>query len=104
MVRLDSRHPDQDARLPPEVLAADREQRRQIAILAFLERFGLLRLLGVGQQLLQDLPPGARERYSAAYYTNQFWNSVQAQDAVIAATEAQVRATGGLGDRPLKEA
>ena len=99
MVLVDPRHPDQDARWPPEARAKSQSEAEMIAVLRVLARFGVLRLTDEGKE--HDLPARQNLEYNAFHDTAQYWDSIAAQGAAITATDAQTRGTGSLGDRPL---
>jgi pimeloyl-ACP methyl ester carboxylesterase len=101
LVLIDPRHPDQDAHMPAEMRDANASEGRLIALLGWMARLGALRLTGIGHEQARDLPPEWAGAYAASYNTSQYWESIQAQGAAIAATDAEVRAAGELGDLPL---
>lgn len=101
MVLIDPRHPDQDARFPVDVVAANQSESGLVAALAWMARLGLLRLTDIGHQQSQDLPPQQAAEYAAAWATTRHWQSIRAQGEAIDQTDAQARATGALGDMPL---
>jgi pimeloyl-ACP methyl ester carboxylesterase len=101
MVLLDPRHPDQNARMPPEMHAAGASEQQLVAALGWMARLGMLRLTGIGHDQARDLPPAQADAYAAFYNSAQLWESIQAQRDAIAATDAEARAAGGLGRVPL---
>lgn len=101
LVFADPRDPDQSSRFPAELAQSDQESRAMIRTLALLNRAGLLRLAGIGAGLAADLPESSRAAYSTAYYRQSFWDTLGEQSSAIEATDAQARAAGPLGDRPL---
>ena len=100
MVLVDAAHPDQALRDPgyASELAAGR---RLTGTFGFLARFGGARLLARLQEPAPDLPARQRAAYRALYAAPGYWDSIHAELVARSGTEARVRATGGLGDRPL---
>ena len=99
MVLIDPRHPDRDARFPPEAQAKSQSEARMIAMLRVLVRFGVLRLTDEGKE--HELPPQQNAEYNAFQASTRHWDSIAAEIAAIAATDAQTRRAGSLGGRPL---
>jgi pimeloyl-ACP methyl ester carboxylesterase len=101
LVLLDPRHPDQNSRFPPEAVSAEESQSWLIATLGWSARLGLLRLTGLGEDQVRDLPAPQRAEYAAHYNAVKYWQTVKSSSENISATDDAVRATGTLEDRPL---
>jgi pimeloyl-ACP methyl ester carboxylesterase len=99
MVLVDPRHPDQDTRFPPEAQAKSQSEARMIAMLHVLARFGLLRLTDQGKE--RQLRPQQNAEYNAFQDSTRYWDSMAAQGAAIAATDAETHSAGSLGRLPL---
>ena len=100
MVLLDAAHPDLATR-DPGYQAQLVSDRRMTATIGFLARFGGARLLGRLREPAPDLPARQRAEYRALYAAPGYWDSIHAELVARPQADAQVRATGGLGDRPL---
>lgn len=100
MVLVDPGHPDMDTMIP-----ALQEQSKSDASLVetmqILSYFGLPRLLGVGKNNAQGLPPQQVAEVNAFVSTSQHWATLRALIDSTTATYDEVRATGSLGDIPL---
>jgi pimeloyl-ACP methyl ester carboxylesterase len=108
MVLVDSGHPDQFNRLPPEYNRITQQQTSYLSMMAFMARFGILRLLGNasgGQNLapafIRQLPAEAQEPYLAMMSHPAYFETTLAEFKALAKSNVQVSALGGLGDRPL---
>lgn len=101
MVLVDPRNPDQSQRLPPELLKRFQSDSQMVPMLGFLSRFGLLRVMGLGEQQAAGLPPRQVAENAAFYNTPKYWASIREEAEAIAQTDEEVRQTRGLGDRPL---
>ncbi len=99
MVLIDPRHPDKDTRFPPEAQAKSQSEARMIALLRVLARFGVLRLTDQGKE--HQLPPQQNASSNAFQASTRHWDSIAAEAAVIAATDAETRSAGSLGRLPL---
>jgi pimeloyl-ACP methyl ester carboxylesterase len=99
MVLVDPRHPDQDARFPAEAKVAMESEGEMVAMLRVLARFGVLRLTDEGKE--HELPERQNAEYNAFHDSTQYWDSLAAQGAAIAATDAETRGAGSLGRGPL---
>jgi pimeloyl-ACP methyl ester carboxylesterase len=92
IVLVDSSHPDQDARLPPELKNAEGTELRESEFLEFTAPFGLPRLLG----LCED-DPAAR----AAECNFDSMREGVAEMKAFSKSAAEAAAAGSLGDLPL---
>jgi pimeloyl-ACP methyl ester carboxylesterase len=100
MVLVDSTHPDQWTRLPPEVVAGAIPDERLLSIAPFLARLGLTRLLGFFPAD-PELPAQHRSEIKAFNSSTKYMAANSAELLAITAASAQVRNAGSLGDRPL---
>ena len=99
MVVVDASHPDMWTRLPPEVVAALKPPNWQVSAMTFLTRLGVFRLTG-GDMAECGLP--ARQcKEEQAFFRSTRYRVTWGQEMLAPDRDAQVRATGGLGDRPL---
>jgi pimeloyl-ACP methyl ester carboxylesterase len=99
MVLVDSSHPDMWTRMPPEVAAALRPPAWQMRAMAFLARLGVTRLSG-GDMSECGLPVRQCKEEQAYFATAQYLVTKR-QEMYAPERDAQVRATGDLGDKPL---
>lgn len=84
-------------RMPPEVLAQNASDLDFMQIAPWLARLGVFRLVGSGSTL-----PEPQRSFSQMFYaSNGLWESLLAEAQALALTDAQVEASGSLGDRPL---
>ena len=100
MVLVDSTHPDQWTRLPPEVVAGAIPDERLLSIAPFLARLGLTRLLGFFPAD-PELPAQHRSEIKAFNSSTKYMAANSAELLAITAASAQVLNAGSLGDRPL---
>lgn len=100
LVLVDSSHPDQWTRLPPEVVAGAVPDERLLAVAPFLARIGLARLLGFFS-VDADLPARQRAEIKAFNASTKYMATNAAELLAIPETSAQARSAGSLGDRPL---
>jgi pimeloyl-ACP methyl ester carboxylesterase len=99
MVLVDSSHPDMWTRMPPEVAAALRPPAWQMRAMAYLARLGVTRLSG-GDMSECGLP--VRQcKEEQAYFATARYLVTKRQEMYAPERDAQVRATGDLGDKPL---
>ena len=99
MVLVDASHPDMWTRLPPEVVATLKPPTWQVSAMTFLTRLGVFRLTG-GDMAECGLP--ARQcQEERAYLRSTRYRVTWGQEMLAPNRDAQVRATGGLGARPL---
>ena len=99
MVLVDASHPDMWTRLPPEVVAALKPPAWRVGAMTFLTRLGVFRLTG-GDMAGCGLP--ARQcKEEQAYLRSTRYRQTWGQEMLAPDRDAQVRATGGLGDKPL---
>jgi pimeloyl-ACP methyl ester carboxylesterase len=103
LVLVESPHPDQNDHLPAEDLAAERSFARLMPTLTFLNRVGVSRLYVAtgGTFDMTGLPDRQRAEALAFWSTPRYWASLRREASARAATDAQVRAGGHLGDLPL---
>lgn len=96
MVLVDSSHPDQDDRFPPE---AKKLAARTHYVVSFME---LTLPIGVPRLLAsRAAPPEVRGEFMAVFCRRQHLAAVGAEVAAQDENSAQVRALGPLGDLPL---
>jgi pimeloyl-ACP methyl ester carboxylesterase len=103
LVLLDASHPDQAQHLSAEALAEGAAFERQLPLFSALTRLGVGRLyfdLG-GTFDFETLPPAERAAVEAFWSLPRHWDSQRREGPFRPATDAQVRAAGGVGDRPL---
>jgi pimeloyl-ACP methyl ester carboxylesterase len=99
MVLVDASHPDMWTRLPPEVVATLKPPNWQVNAMTLLTRLGVFRLTD-GDMAECGLP--ARQcKEEQAYFRSTRYRVTWGQEMLAPDRDAQVRATGGLGDRPL---
>jgi pimeloyl-ACP methyl ester carboxylesterase len=96
MVLVDSSHPDQDDRFPPEAKKLAAASYYVIRVMQFTLPVGLPRLLAS-----RAAPPEVRGEYSAVLCRPQFLAAVRAESAAQKESSAQVRVLGPLGNLPL---
>lgn len=96
MVLVDSSHPDQEDRFPPEAKKLSAGSRYVIRAMQLTLPIGLPRLLAS-----RSVPPEVRPEFCAVFCRKQFFAAVQAEAAAQQENSAQVRALGALGDLPL---
>jgi pimeloyl-ACP methyl ester carboxylesterase len=96
LVLVDSSHPDQDARFPPEARKLSALSGKVLSAMQFLRPFGVLRLLAA-----RAVPPEVRPEYTAVLCRPQFLAAVRAEAAAVEENSAEVRPLGSLGDLPL---
>lgn len=103
VVLVDAAHPDQAGRLPAENLAQAAAFERQLPLFSALTRLGVMRLyFALGGTLdFEDLPPDAHAAVQAFWSLPRQWDSQRREALYRAATDAQTRAAGDLGGRPL---
>jgi pimeloyl-ACP methyl ester carboxylesterase len=99
MVLVDSSHPDMWTRLSPEVVATLSPPAWQVGAMTFLTRLGVFRLTG-GDMADCGLP--AQEcKEEQAYLRSTRYRVTWGREMLAPDRDAQVRATGDLGDKPL---
>jgi pimeloyl-ACP methyl ester carboxylesterase len=96
MALVDSSHPDQDARFPPEAKKLSSLSGKVVVAMQFLRPFGVPRLLAS-----RAAPPEVRPEYSAALCRPSFLAAARAEMAEVEENSAEVRPLGSLGDLPL---
>lgn len=108
MVLVDSAHPDQLDRFPPEYVQLDQQQSAYVSVAGFLARFGILRLLGSGSQgqnfaspTVLKLPADVQPIYMAMLSHPSYFDATMGEGKELPETNLQVQAVGSLGDLPL---
>jgi len=108
IVLVDSAHPQQFQRLPPEYISLDSQQKSYVGVMAFMSRFGILRLLGNSSQgqdfappAVQKMPEAIQPTYMAMMSHPNYFDATLAELDFLPETNAQVQALGSLGDMPL---
>jgi pimeloyl-ACP methyl ester carboxylesterase len=96
MVLVDSSHPDQEERFPPEARKLSGATRYVIRGMQLTLPIGLPRVLAS-----RAVPPEVRPEYCAIFCRQQYFAAVLAEVAAQRENSAQVRALGSLGDLPL---
>src|SRR5829696_9164849 len=99
MVLVDSSHPGMWTRLPPEVVATLKPPAWQVGAMTFLTRLGVFRLSG-GDMTECGLPT-QQCKEEQAYLHSTRYKVTWGQEMYAPERDAQVRATGDLGDKPL---
>jgi pimeloyl-ACP methyl ester carboxylesterase len=99
MVLVDASHPDMWTRLPPEVVATLKPPTWQVSAMTFLTRLGVFRLTGGD---MAECGLSARQcKKERAYLRSTRYRVTWGQEMLAPDRDGQVRATGGLGDRPM---
>lgn len=96
MVLVDSSHPDQEERFPPEAKKLAAASYYVIRAMQITLPIGLPRLLAS-----RAAPPEVRSEYCAIFCRGQFLAAVRAEAAAQKDSSAQVRTLGSLGKMPL---
>jgi pimeloyl-ACP methyl ester carboxylesterase len=96
MVLVDSSHPDQDDRFPPEAKKLAAATTYVIRAMQITLPIGLPRLLAS-----RSVPVEVRPEFCAVFCRPQFIAAVRAEAAAQNENSAQVRALGSLGNMPL---
>jgi pimeloyl-ACP methyl ester carboxylesterase len=96
MVLVDSSHPDQDDRFPPEARKLAAASYYVIRVMQFTLPIGLPRLLAS-----RSVPPEVRPEFCAVFCRRQYLVAVRAEAAAQQENSAQVRALAPLGNLPL---
>jgi pimeloyl-ACP methyl ester carboxylesterase len=100
MVLVDPGHPDMDTRIPA-LQAQNASDMSLVNTMQILSYFGLPRLLGVGKNNAQGLPPQQAAEVNAFVSTPKHWATILNLINSTSATYDEVRATGLLGNIPL---
>jgi len=99
MVLVDASHPDMWTRMPPEVAATLKRPAWQVGAMTFLTQLGVTRLTS-GDMAECGLP--VRQcKEEQAYFATTRHSVTWGQEMLAPDRDAQVRATGDLGDKPL---
>ena len=108
MILVDSAHPQQHQRLPAEYISLDSQQKSYVGVMAFMARFGILRLLGNSSQgqdfappAVQKMPESIQPTYMAMMSHPAYFDATLAELNFLPETNAQVQVLGSLGDVPL---
>lgn len=96
MVLVDSSHPDQNERFPPEAKKLAANGKYVIRAMQIALPFGLPRILAS-----RAAPPEVRGEYCAVFCRPQFIAAVRAEADAQEENSAEVRPLGTLGDLPL---
>jgi len=96
MVLVDSSHPDQNERFPPEAKKMAARGSYVIRAMQIALPFGLPRILAS-----KAAPPEVRAEYAAVFCRPQFIAAVRAEAEAQDENGAEVRALGTLGNLPL---
>jgi pimeloyl-ACP methyl ester carboxylesterase len=96
LVLVDSSHPDQDQRFPPEARKLSALSSKVLAAMQFLRPFGVPRLVAG-----RAAPPEVRPQYTALLCRPQFLAAVRAEAATVEENSAEVRPLGSIGNLPL---
>jgi pimeloyl-ACP methyl ester carboxylesterase len=96
MVLLDSSHPDQEDRFPPEAKKLAAGSYYVIRAMQITLPLGLPRLIAS-----RTIPPEVRGEFCAVFCRRQFLAAVRAEAAAQEENSAQVRTLGPLGNLPL---
>jgi pimeloyl-ACP methyl ester carboxylesterase len=100
MVLVDPGHPDMDTRIPA-LQAQNASDASLVNTMRVLSYFGLPRLLGVGKNNAQGLPPQQAAEVNVFVSRPQHWATILSLINATSATYDEVRATGSLGNMPL---
>jgi pimeloyl-ACP methyl ester carboxylesterase len=101
MVLLDASHPDQMERLPESVRKQVALGMKVMALAPALINVGLIRATGIFDQMGRGLPERAFAEAAAFASTVQHMETAHAEMLAWDDSAAQVRATRGLGEKPL---
>jgi len=108
IVLVDPAHPQQFQRLPPEYVSLDSQQKSYVGVMAFMARFGILRLLGNASQGKNFAPPAVLKMpeefqpvYMAMMSHPDYFDATLDELNALPETNIQVQGLGGLGDIPL---
>ncbi|WP_050429981.1 alpha/beta hydrolase [Chondromyces crocatus] len=103
MVLVDAAYPDKDSGTSPEQRAQDEAYSRNLPMMSMMARLGVMRLFfDLGGKLdFEDLPPQQRAEMRMFWSLPRHWENQVAERAARPATDAQVKATAGLGHHPL---
>jgi pimeloyl-ACP methyl ester carboxylesterase len=100
MVLVDPGHPDMDTRIPA-IQAQNASDASLVNTMRILSYFGLPRLLGVGENNAQGLPPQQAAEVNVFVSRPRHWATILSLINSTSATYDEVRATGSLGNMPL---
>jgi pimeloyl-ACP methyl ester carboxylesterase len=96
MVLVDSSHPDQEDRFPPEAKKLSAASHYVVRVMQITLPIGLPRLLAS-----RSVPAEVRPQFCAVFCRTKYLAAVRAEVEAVDENSAQVRALGGLGDLPL---
>jgi len=100
MVLVDPGHPDMDTRIP-ELQVQNASDASLVNSMRILSYFGLPRLLGVGKNNAQGLPPQQAAEVNVFVSRPQHWATILNLINSTSASYNEVRTTGSLGNLPL---
>jgi len=100
MVLVDPGHPDMDTRIPA-LQAQNASDASLVNTMRILSYFGLPRLLGVGKNNAQGLPPQQAAEVNVFVSRPQHWATILSLINSTPATYDEVRTTGSAGNLPL---
>jgi pimeloyl-ACP methyl ester carboxylesterase len=105
MVLVDASHEEQDARLPPSMKRAYDYQVAQLhsirSALPILRNLGIARLLAGQAGPGVSLPKDLEDEFRYLQLEPKYLDAELAETAAMPESEAETRAAGSLGDRPL---
>lgn len=108
MVLVDAGHEDQFDRFPPEYARLNEQQASYLNVMAFMARFGILRVLGntsrganLAPPQVLKLPEEAQPVYLMLMSHPAYFDTTLAEGKSLPEIIAQMRETGNLGDLPL---
>ena len=99
MVLVDASHPGMWPRLPQEVVATLKPPAWQVGAMTFLTRLGVFRL--TSGDMAECGLPAQQCKEEQAYLRSTRYRVTWGQEMYAPERDAQVRATGNLGDKPL---
>jgi pimeloyl-ACP methyl ester carboxylesterase len=97
---VESVHPDNFPRKGQRESTMSLLSPEQIALIPWLARLGLLRLMGV-LPVDPELPAQQQAEYRVLFATTQSWDYIMAAEANFATTNEQARQAGSVGKIPL---
>jgi pimeloyl-ACP methyl ester carboxylesterase len=108
LVLVDAGHEDQFDRLPPEYERISQQQGGTLNVMAFMARFGILRLMGsssggrnLAPAFIQRLPPDAQAIYLTLMSHPAYFDATLAELKALPESNEQLGSLGNLGDLPL---
>ncbi len=108
IILVDSAHPEQFERLPPVYVSLDSQQKSYVGVMAFMARFGILRLLGNASQGQDFAPPAVlkmpvefQSMYMVMMSHPGYFTATLGELNALPETNSQVQSLGNLGAIPL---